>query len=132
MILSNVQCNEEHRWGWYRVLDYTRFKDGREVLTKRIGVAAGKNLSYQMHYHRSEVWTIIKGEFALNGEIRRVKPGDVLEILVGAKHGIKAITDLEFIEEQTGTQLIEDDIVRIYMTREEVEANCFSVVNSGF
>ncbi|OAO76722.1 sugar phosphate nucleotidyltransferase [Anoxybacillus flavithermus] len=116
---------EERRWGWYRVLDYTKFEDGREVLTKRIGVTAGKNLSYQMHHHRSEVWTIIKGEgeFALNGEIRRVKPGDVLEIPVGAKHGIKAITDLEFIEVQTGTQLIEEDIVRIYMTWEEVERN---------
>ncbi|PAC34385.1 sugar phosphate nucleotidyltransferase [Caldifermentibacillus hisashii] len=119
---------EERRWGWYRVLDYTKFKEGREVLTKRIGVSAGKNLSYQMHNHRSEVWTIIKGdgEFAFNGEIRRVKPGDVLEIPVGAKHGIKAITDLEFIEVQTGAPLIEEDIVRIYMTWEEVEANCFS------
>jgi mannose-1-phosphate guanylyltransferase len=120
---------EERRWGWYRVLDYTRFEDGREVLTKRIGVTAGKNLSYQMHHHRSEVWTIIKGEgeFALNGEIRRVKPGDVLEIPVGSKHGIKAITDLEFIEVQTGTQLIEEDIIRIYMTWEEVETNCLFV-----
>jgi mannose-1-phosphate guanylyltransferase len=122
---------EERRWGWYRVLDYTKFDDGREVLTKRIGVSAGKNISYQMHYHRSEVWTIIKGEgeFALNGEIRRVKPGDVLEIPVGAKHGIKAITDLEFIEVQTGTELIEEDIVRIYMTWEEVEENCYQVSN---
>jgi len=120
---------EERRWGWYRVLDYTKFEDGREVLTKRIGVAAGKNLSYQMHRHRSEVWTIIKGEgeFALDGEIRFVKPGDVLEIPVGAKHGIKAITDLEFIEVQTGTQLIEEDIVRIYMTWEEVEQHCLFV-----
>jgi mannose-1-phosphate guanylyltransferase len=120
---------EERRWGWYRVLDYTKFEDGREVLTKRIGVTPGKNLSYQMHHYRSEVWTIIKGEgeFAFNGEIRRVKPGDVLEIPVGAKHGIKAITDLEFIEVQTGTQLIEEDIVRIYITWEEVERNLVSV-----
>ncbi len=119
---------EERRWGWYRVLDYTKFKEGREVLTKRIGVSTGKNLSYQMHNHRSEVWTIIKGEgeFAFNGEIRRVKPGEVLEIPVGAKHGIKAMTDLEFIEVQTGAPLIEEDIVRIYMTWEEIEANCFS------
>lgn len=51
----------------------------------------------------------------------------MLEIPVGAKHGIKAITDLEFIEVQTGTELIEEDIVRIYMTWEEVGANCFSV-----
>ncbi|UQD53490.1 mannose-1-phosphate guanylyltransferase [Bacillus methanolicus] len=118
---------EERRWGWYRVLDFTKFEDGREVITKRIGVKAGKNLSYQMHHHRNEVWTIIKGEgeFAFNGEIRRVKPCDVLEIPAGAKHGIKAITDLEFIEVQTGTELIEEDIVRIYMTWEEVEENCY-------
>ncbi|MBG9544617.1 mannose-1-phosphate guanylyltransferase [Cytobacillus firmus] len=121
---------EERRWGWYRVLDHTKFEEGNEVLTKRIGVNAGKNLSYQKHYARSEVWTIIKGEgeFALNDEIREVKPGDVLVIPVEAKHGIKATTDLEFIEVQTGSQLIEEDIVRIYMTWEEVEEHCKSLV----
>jgi mannose-1-phosphate guanylyltransferase len=121
---------EERRWGWYRVLDHTKFEEGNEVLTKRIGVKAGKNLSYQKHYARSEVWTIIKGEgeFALNDEIREVKPGDVLVIPVEAKHGIKATTDLEFIEVQTGSQLIEEDIVRIYMTWEEVEEHCKSLV----
>jgi mannose-1-phosphate guanylyltransferase len=121
---------EERRWGWYRVLDHTKFKEGNEVLTKRNGVKAGKNLSYQKHYARSEVWTIIKGEgeFALNDKIRSVKPGDVLVIPVEAKHGIKAISDLEFIEVQTGSQLIEEDIVRIFMTWEEVEEHCNSLV----
>jgi mannose-1-phosphate guanylyltransferase len=121
---------EERRWGWYRVLDHTKFEAGNEVLTKRIGVKAGKNLSYQKHYARSEVWTIIKGvgEFVLNDEICEVKPGDVLIIPVEAKHGIKAITDLEFVEVQTGSQLIEEDIVRIFMTWEEVEEHCKSLV----
>jgi mannose-1-phosphate guanylyltransferase len=117
---------EERRWGWYRVLDYTKFEDGREVLTKRIGVKAGKNLSYQMHNHRNEVWTIIKGEglFAFNGEITQVKPGDVLEIPAGAIHAIKAVSDLEIIEVQAGKMLIEEDIVRIYLSWEEIEENC--------
>jgi mannose-1-phosphate guanylyltransferase len=117
---------EERRWGWYRVLDYTKFDGGNEVLTKRIGVTAGKNLSYQKHFHRSEVWTIISGTglFALNDKIREVKPGDVLQIPVGASHGIKALTDLEFIEVQTGTELIEEDIIRIFMTWEEIENHC--------
>jgi mannose-1-phosphate guanylyltransferase len=121
---------EERRWGWYRVLDHTKFEEGNEVLTKRIGVNAGKNLSYQKHYARSEVWTIIKGEgeFVLNDEIRSVKPGDVLVIPVEAKHGIKALSNLEFIEVQTGSQLIEEDIVRIFMTWEEVEEHCNSLV----
>lgn len=121
---------EERRWGWYKVLDHTKFKNGNEVLTKKIGVAAGKNLSYQKHFKRSEVWTIIKGEgeFALNDEIRIVQPGDVLIIPVEGNHGIKAISDLEFIEVQTGTQLIEEDIVRIFMTWEEVEEHCEKMV----
>lgn len=122
---------EERRWGWYRVLDYTKFEEGNEVLTKRIGVKAGYNLSYQKHFSRTEVWIIIRGEgeFALNDEIRIVKPGDILVIPVEAKHGIKANTDLEFIEIQTGAQIIEEDIVRIFMTWEEVKNHCTSLVN---
>lgn len=117
---------EERRWGWYRVLDYTKFDEAKEVLTKRIGITACKNISYQRHFHRSEVWTIINGTglFVLNDKIWEVKPGDVLEIPVGAAHGIKALSDLEFIEVQCGTELIEEDILRIFMTWEEVESHC--------
>ena len=35
---------EERRWGRYRVLDYIKYPDGREVLTKRIFISAGSNL----------------------------------------------------------------------------------------
>lgn len=117
---------EERRWGWYRVLDYTRFDGENEVLTKRIGVLAGQNLSYQKHFHRSEVWNIIHGEglFVLDGVMMKVKAGDILNIPVGACHGIKAVTDLEFIEVQNGRELIEEDIIRIYMTWEEIEKHC--------
>ena len=68
---------EERRWGWYRVLDHTKYDDGNEVLTKRIGITASKNLSYQYHNNRSEVWTVVKGEgiFVLDEEIRVVRPG---------------------------------------------------------
>ncbi|WP_411469800.1 sugar phosphate nucleotidyltransferase [Bacillus thuringiensis] len=118
---------EERRWGWYRVLDHTKYDDGNEVLTKRIGIAASKNLSYQYHNNRSEVWTIVKGEgiFVLDGEIRVVRHGDVLEIQPGQKHAIKAVTDLEFIEVQSGSELVEEDIVRIYMQWDEIEEVCY-------
>ena len=124
---------EERRWGWYRVLDHTKFDGGNEVLTKRIGVSAGKNLSYQLHHHRSEVWTVISGEglFVQDDVIRTVHAGDVLQIPVGSKHGIKALTDLEFIEVQAGTDLVEEDIVRIFMTWEETEAHCQNVYLEG-
>ncbi len=117
---------EEKRWGWYRVLDHTFFFGGNEVLTKRLGVLAGKNLSYQEHKKRSEVWTIIsgEGELALDGIVHRVQPGDVWNIPIEVKHGLRAITDLELIEVQMGSKLVEEDIVRILMTWEEVETHC--------
>jgi mannose-1-phosphate guanylyltransferase len=117
---------EERRWGWYKVLDHSTSPEGQEILTKRIGIEARKNLSYQEHFFRSEVWTIVSGtgEFVLNGVIYPVKPGDVLNIPVKAKHGIRAVTDLEFIEVQMGRGLVEEDIVRIFMTWDEVEKNC--------
>jgi len=120
---------EERRWGWYRVLDYTKLTENKEVLTKRIGVQAGKNLSYQLHDYRDEVWTIIKGEgeFILNDELKLVKSGDVLQVKSGEKHAIKAITDLEIIEVQTGSQLIEEDIVRLYMNWEDIQENVLGV-----
>ena len=122
---------EERRWGWYKVLDHLKTEENYEVLTKRIGVKAGKNLSYQYHHQRSEVWTIIKGEgvFVQNDNLRVVRPGDVLQISVGDKHGLKAVTDLEMIEVQTGTQLIEEDIVRVFMTWDEVEEHCYVLNN---
>lgn len=119
---------EERRWGWYRVLDHTKYDDGNEVLTKRIGIAASKNLSYQYHNNRSEVWKIVKGEgiFVLDNDIQVIRSGDVLEIHRGQKHAIKAVTDLEFIEVQSGSELVEEDIVRIHMNWEEIEETCYS------
>ncbi|MGE7110278.1 sugar phosphate nucleotidyltransferase [Lysinibacillus sp. NPDC047702] len=105
---------EERRWGWYRVLDVTR-KDGREILTKRLCVEAGKNLSYQYHNYRSEVWTIISGDaiFILDDEAKMVLPGDVLSIPLGSKHCLYALTDTELIEVQMGDLIVEEDIVRL-------------------
>lgn len=128
---ENRPMYEERRWGWYRVLDYTKFDEEKEVLTKRIGVDAGKNLSYQLHDYRDEVWTIIKGEgqFILNDKVSTVRTGDVLQIQAGGKHAIKATTNLEIIEVQTGSQLIEEDIIRLYMTWEEIEEHVLNVKN---
>lgn len=105
---------EERRWGTYRVLDDSYYADGRHSLTKSIKLKAGKNISYQIHHHRSEVWTFVEGEgiFVLNGEERRVKAGDTVIIPVEHWHAIKALTELTFIEVQSGNPLIEEDIER--------------------
>lgn len=124
---------EERRWGWYRVLEYTKYAEGNEVLIKRIGINAGKNFSYQMHYKRSEVWTIVKGEgiFVYNDQLSHVRTGDVIHIPLAAKHTLRATTDMEIIEVQTGSELIEEDIFRTSNEWHEIEAICKTKLTSS-
>ena len=63
---------EERRWGEYKVIDHIEFPDGQKVLTKQLCIKAGKNISYQVHHQREEVWTIINGtgRVVLSGEER--------------------------------------------------------------
>lgn len=105
---------EERRWGSYRVLNSQEFGDGFKALTKSITLKPGKNISYQIHHHRSEVWTFIDGEgiFVLDGKVKRVSRGDVVNIPAEHYHAVKALTKLTFIEVQQGGPLIEEDIER--------------------
>jgi len=117
---------EERRWGRYRVLDYLKYPDGKEVLTKRIRVAPGRNLSYQYHELRDEAWTIVsgRGEMVLDGRRFPVQPGDVLKIRQRCRHSLRAATEMDIIEVQTGTELIEEDIVRLAFDWNEIMDVC--------
>ncbi|MRH41304.1 cupin domain-containing protein [Aquibacillus halophilus] len=121
--ISDRPMYEERRWGWYKVLDYVKYPEGNEVLTKRIGIRAGKNLSYQVHYKRSEIWTIVKGQgvYIVNNKLSHIREGDVVHIPLGMKHAIKAATDMEIIEVQTGSELIEEDIIRLTTNWADIE-----------
>ena len=114
---------EERRWGTYRVLDDTQYEDGHHSLTKSITLLPGKQTSYQVHYHRSEVWTIVEGEgwYALDGNVLPVKAGEVAYIPVEHWHALKAKTKLTMIEVQAGHPLIEEDIERDYSFEWNVE-----------
>ena len=105
---------EERRWGSYRVLDDSHYADGSHSLTKSINVLPGKFISYQRHNHRNEIWTFVEGEgvFVLDGSERIVKAGDTVVVPANHWHAIKALTNLTFIEVQTGNPLIEEDIER--------------------
>lgn len=106
---------EERRWGEYTVIDSRNYEDGTKSLTKYLTLNAGKSLSYQMHHHRDEIWTITNGsaDFILDGEIQRITRGDVVYIKKKQKHAIKAIENLHFIEVQIGDILIEEDTEKI-------------------
>lgn len=108
------QMYEERIWGWSRVVDYKKFKE-YEVLTRRICILAGRHLNYQVHQKLREIWIIISGmgEVTSNGDIRRVEPGDVLQISVDTKHYIKAITEIEFIKVQKGIEMTDEDSIQI-------------------
>ncbi len=107
---------EERKWGEYKVLDYNQYGDSMKSLTKHLTISAGKNISYQKHFQRDEIWTIVDGEgdLLVDDVIRHVKRGDVAYIRKGQKHALKASEDmdLQFIEVQIGPELIEDDIER--------------------
>ncbi|WP_353949297.1 sugar phosphate nucleotidyltransferase [Sporolactobacillus sp. Y61] len=121
---------EERHWGSYRVLDYTSYsKNHEEVLTKKIKIKAGLNISYHCHHMRQEVWTILKGRgrYAENGVIRSLKPGDVVIVQAETMHAIVADEPMELIEVQIGSQLIEEDIDRKYLNWKEIEENCASI-----
>lgn len=114
---------EERRWGWYRVLDHVKYPEGNEVLTKRICIRSGCNLSYHVHYKRSETWTVIKGEGTLifDHEVRHIRAGDTIDIPLGIRHAFRATSDTEIIEVQTGFSLNEEDIYRYHVDWREIE-----------
>jgi len=117
---------EERHWGRYRVLDYLTGPDGREVLTKRVLLEAGKNLSYHYHQFRNEIWTVVsgEGEAVIGDRLIGVSAGDVLAIPEGQRHSLRAQTDLVIIEVQSGTRLMEEDIVRLEHDWREIVQFC--------
>lgn len=105
---------EERRWGSYKVISNLTFPDGARALTKLLCISAGKNISYQIHHHRDELWTFVdgEGELVIDNVQRTVRRGDIALIKAGQLHAVKATTDLKIIEVQSGTQLVEEDIER--------------------
>lgn len=110
--VNNRPMYERKRWGKYKV-----YENSGGALTKKLIIEEGKQISYQYHAHRKEVWTILSGEgiLYLDGVKSKVSVGDVIKVDEGKKHGIKAVTQLEIIEVQIGDKLEEEDIVRINM-----------------
>lgn len=118
---------EERRWGSYKVVDYAKYSEKEEAITKRTIIKAGENSSYHFHHNCSETWMILRGEgeLALGEDIKRITQGDIVQVPRGVKHGLRGITDIEFIEVQRGSLLNEESIQRITSCWEEVTAACY-------
>jgi len=99
-------------WGYFIELG-----KGDRYKIKKIVVKPGGKLSYQMHYHRSEHWIVVKGtaKVTLNGEEKFVHENESIFIPKTALHRLEnpGKVPLEVIEVQVGEYLGEDDIVRV-------------------
>ncbi|MGN7167358.1 sugar phosphate nucleotidyltransferase [Paenibacillus cellulositrophicus] len=120
---------EERKWGWVRILDDQYYEDGRCVITKRVSIQQGKNLSYRMQVGREEVWTIVKGrgEFVQNGNFMDVSAGNVLHIPMKTLHSIRALTELEIIVVQSGIKEDPNQLIELYQSWGEIAAHCIKV-----
>ena len=92
----------EKSWGSYEVIDATK-----ESLTIKVTLMSGHHMSYHSHKHRDEVWTIVSGDgtVILDGNEKKVHPGDAISLKAGCKHTIIANTDLKLIEVQLGKDI---------------------------
>ena len=108
----------ERAWGRYTVLEH--IKDSGWAV-KQLEFDAGKSLSDQRHFKRSEHWHVVDGVVTMLLEDRNGKrsehllvPGDSIDIPVGYWH--KAINmdnkTAKVIEVWMGNELTEDDIER--------------------
>ena len=99
-------------WGTYQNL-----LDSTECKVKKIVINPDQRPSYQYHFKRSEIWTVVSGValITIDGIDKEVTEGEVVKIPLEAKHRIKNIgtKDLIFIEVQVGSYFGEDDIIRI-------------------
>lgn len=125
--LSERPMYEERRWGTYRVIDSKTYSDGYKSLTKNLTLYPNKNISYQVHKHRDEVWSFVNGEgiLIIDGSSTRVSRGSVVHIMKGQKHALRAISELQLIEVQIGDYIDESDIQRF-----ELDWNVFLNSNS--
>lgn len=92
----------EKSWGSYQVLDVEE-----ESLTIKVTLNPGHEMNYHSHDLRDEVWNIVSGEgmVLINDEKHTAVAGDVFEIHAGAKHSVRAVTELKIIEVQLGKEI---------------------------
>ena len=117
--LTNLNRSEKdlHRkvfrpWGWYDSLE-----KGDTFQVKRICVLPGSSISLQRHFHRSEHWTVVKGEgkVTCGNKISFLKENESIYIPKETIHRLEnvSIRPVEIIEVQYGDYLGEDDIERL-------------------
>ena len=112
--------NEERVWGSF----YNLFED-QKVKVKELIVKPGKGMSFQRHFHRSEIWYVSHGSCEVNFsksdpediQTIRLNTDDIFHVKTKEWHQIinKGKNDCHIIEIQYGEKTSEDDIERLYL-----------------
>ena len=99
----------EKSWGTYTVIDV---QPGS--MTVKVSMKAGEHMTYHMHNHREEVWTVVSGEgkSIVDGMEQMLRTGDVITIAAGCKHTVEAITALDIVEVQIGDEISVADKIK--------------------
>ena len=109
--LLNEHKKVNRPWGWFETID-----EGSNFKVKRIQVNPVAKLSYQSHQFRNEHWVVVRGIATIIQDGKKVilKHDQSTYIKKGVKHQLinNEKTNLEIIEVQTGTKVIEEDIQR--------------------
>ena len=116
---SSSKLVKTHRnWGYWQIL-----KDDGTTKVKELVMLPGKELSYQRHFKRSELWLVAEGECTIRegyvyrqnyDTVKIMKRHEHQHIPVGMWHSIKNHTDkvCKIIEIQYGSECVEEDIER--------------------
>jgi mannose-1-phosphate guanylyltransferase/mannose-6-phosphate isomerase len=103
--------NVQRPWGCYDSID-----KGARFQVKRVIVRAGARLSLQLHHHRAEHWTVVRGTALVTrgDESFLLSENESTFIPLGVQHRLEnpGKVPLEIIEVQSGSYLGEDDVVR--------------------
>jgi len=110
------QPTTERAWGRYTVLD-----KGEGWQAKQLDFDAGKSLSDQRHFKRSEHWHIVEGEILMklvypngNVSIKTYTSGESIDIPVNTWHKATNLgeNNAKVVEVWMGNELSEEDIER--------------------
>lgn len=109
--MISIENEERLRWRIFVLHDEPSYK------LKRIEVDSRGRFFYQYYCKRTETWTIEEGvgTITFDGKIKDYSKGQTVLISQRVKRRIenRGLKKVMFIEVQTGTYFVEDDIVRI-------------------
>ena len=94
---------------------YTLLTEGKDYRVRKVEMNPGGSLTMQMHYHRSEHWTVISGtgKITVNDKESIFTENQSTYIPMGVKHRLEnpGKIPLVIIEVQSGKYINDDDIV---------------------